>query len=264
MICKANAKINSYLSIVGKRDDGYHDLESIFIPISVYDELDIEESDVDFIEGMDIPLEKNLIYKAILEFKKETKCLKNFKVKICKNIPSFAGLGGGSSDAAFTLKALNEYMGRPLNFEALEKVALRLGSDVPFFLYNRPSFVEGRGEIIRSLKIKKVYGVIVFGGDKYSTKEMFGKIKKYSSKININCDDEQNVIKMLKNDFEDCLPDDKVKNIKKRLIDAGCAGTLMTGSGSSVVGYCCDLETAERIYEQVRTIFKKVFVFESI
>jgi 4-diphosphocytidyl-2-C-methyl-D-erythritol kinase len=157
---RAPAKINLHLSVGEKRPDGFHSIESVFVPVSLYDTIDFQFSPrFEFsvmITGMDgIPPEKNLMYKAACLFHEKTGLGFSLTLGIEKNIPQGAGLGGGSSNAAAILNTLNEVSGTPLPHSALLDMAAQIGSDVPFFIEGKPAWVTGRGEILTPFALKK-------------------------------------------------------------------------------------------------------------
>ena len=158
MIVCPNAKINLGLEVVARRPDGYHDIETLFVPVhELRDVLEVVKTDgpselFQLGNPCDVPPEKNLCFKAYLAMK-ERYGIGNIKIYLYKNIPSGAGLGGGSSDAAFTLTAINDIFALGLGKEELAGVAATLGSDCPFFIYNRPMFASGRGEILEPYDI---------------------------------------------------------------------------------------------------------------
>ena len=158
MIVCPNAKINLGLEVVARRPDGYHDIETLFVPVpELRDVLEVVKTDgpselFQYGNPCDVAPQKNLCFKAYLAMK-ERYCIGNIKIYLYKNIPSGAGLGGGSSDAAFTLMAINEVFSLGLSKEELASVAATLGSDCPFFIYNRPMFASGRGEILEPFDI---------------------------------------------------------------------------------------------------------------
>lgn len=159
MLLFPNAKINIGLNILAKRPDGFHDLESVFYPVSVCDGLEIlpaSGSTSLFTYGLKIAGETrhNLLIKAFDLLKKDfPEKLRETDIRLYKNIPMGAGLGGGSSDAAFLLKMLNRQYGLSLSGAALQTYALQLGSDCPFFIDNRPCFASGRGERMEALEM---------------------------------------------------------------------------------------------------------------
>ena len=159
---KAHAKLNLYLNIKHKRDDGFHELETVMLPISLADDVRVSvfdscncKTNVKMV-GMseEIPHEKNLAWKAAEKFREKTSYRNDIQIEICKNIPAGAGMGGGSSDAASVLVALNSLTGEHLSSKMLQDLASHLGSDVPFFILNQLSICTGRGEIIHPVKQK--------------------------------------------------------------------------------------------------------------
>lgn len=156
MKIEAHAKINWTLEVLGTRPDGYHELKSIVLPVALSDELEFIPGGAGFrIEGCgDIPLERNLIYKAAAKLG-----LRPVTVRVRKRIPSGAGLGGGSADAAATLRALNELWNLGLSEARLVELAAEVGSDVPALLLDAPVMMEGRGERVRRLEAAELAGV---------------------------------------------------------------------------------------------------------
>ena len=153
MRVRAHAKINWTLEVLGKRPDGYHDLRSIVLPVALHDVVDLEPADGITCEtkGLDIPQEKNLAYHAALALQEATGCTQGVRISIEKHIPSGAGLGGGSSDAAAVLNALNEMWHLDLPCERLCEIAAGIGSDIPALVMGGPVLMEGRGEIVRRI-----------------------------------------------------------------------------------------------------------------
>ncbi len=246
MVVFPNAKINIGLYITGKREDGYHNLSSCFYPIPWCDILEIVESgSLTFhSSGIEIPGngEVNLCLKAYHLLKKDHD-LPPVSVHLHKIIPIGAGLGGGSSDGTFTLKALNEIFQLNLTISQLEEYALSLGSDCPFFIQNQPVIVSGRGEIFKrtDLSLKGKFVVLVNPLIHISTGEAFSGIGVYSK--------EPELESMLQNPFEKWK--DQVKNdfevsvfgrypeigeIKGTFYSKGAIYASMTGSGATVFG----------------------------
>jgi 4-diphosphocytidyl-2-C-methyl-D-erythritol kinase len=161
----APAKINLSLRVVGKRADSFHEIETLLAPISLYDKIDIEKQNrwIDFI--CDDPTlstaDDNLVVRAAKLFLERTKIKGGVSIKLQKKIPHGAGLGGGSSDAAATLRALNELFETKLSREELLKVASEIGSDVPFFLFESAALCKGRGEIVEPTKLKTKLSVLL-------------------------------------------------------------------------------------------------------
>ncbi|HOB72664.1 MAG TPA: 4-(cytidine 5'-diphospho)-2-C-methyl-D-erythritol kinase, partial [bacterium] len=159
---KTPAKINAFLKITGKDEvSGMHYIESLMIPVNLYDVLKIKESPEFEIEtsGINevIPKEKNIIFKTFNSFKSYINMpVPDFKIILEKSIPTGAGLGGGSSNAAGFIMFLNKYLGLDLSLKRLNEIASSVGSDVPFFLYGSPAFISGKGEIVEPLKLERV------------------------------------------------------------------------------------------------------------
>lgn len=271
MKVKANAKINLYLKVLGKNETGYHDLDSLMVPIDLYDYIEIENGDSDEIIGMDIPMKSNLIYKAVELLRNKYNISKSIKIKIEKNIPSFAGLGGGSSDAAATLKALNELWELNITTEELLNLASEIGSDVPFFIINKPAIIGGRGEKITPVEIKSCSGVLIFDNYKFSTKDVFANMKKYSEPYQniVTIKDGKNVIEdyysLVTNDMEEGITiykeSTEITKQKDLLLGCGAINASMSGSGSSVFGLF-ESDKIDSAYSLIKDKYKNVWKFK--
>src|SRR3989338_3387760 len=166
---KSPAKINLRLDILGKRADGFHELQMIMVPITLFDEITFTLTDSKKIEidsdKKDLINEDNLIFKAIKLLQKKYREVRNFgfKIYLRKNIPIGAGLGGGSGNAATTILAINELYNLNLTEKVMAELGTELGSDVPFFIYQKPAFVTGRGEDITLLQtFPSYYCILVY------------------------------------------------------------------------------------------------------
>jgi 4-diphosphocytidyl-2-C-methyl-D-erythritol kinase len=174
------AKINIGLNIIKKRKDGYHDLETIFYPLLLSDIISFEKSnstkfDTNSSEIND--LDSNLVIDTIQLLQKELNKDLSVNIYLQKNIPIGAGLGGGSSNAATTLKAINQLYNLNLNYELLFSFALQLGSDVPYFLSPVPSYAASRGELLTGIQLSLGYPILLVNpGIHISTKWAFNKI----------------------------------------------------------------------------------------
>lgn len=258
IIVKSPGKINIGLNIISKRDDGFHNLETIFYPLNLFDEISIARSDkFSFISNDDnLNKEKsNLIIKAkeILENETNNHFLVN--IKLNKIIPIGAGLGGGSSNAASTLKALTKLFNLEISTKTLVRLALKLGSDVPFFINPVPSFAESRGEVLSSLNLKMdKYLLIVNPGIHIATKWAFGlvkpklsenRLKSFIGKSDVSVDD---IMKIASNDFEEIVFEHfpEIKVIKEKMIYFGADYSMMTGTGSTVWAMFHDKEAAHQ------------------
>lgn len=275
MIKFVNAKLNFGLNIVRKREDGYHDLETVFYPVGKNNgtpenpepfcdilEITPAEKTEFFFTGrrVDCPLEKNLVYKAWKLFKEafeETKTgvfaadqhgdsikiLPDYSICLEKHLPDGAGLGGGSADATFILLMLNELNGNIFTETELAKMALKLGADCPFFVYNEPCYAEGVGEKIEKidLNLSGWWCALVKPDLSISTKEAFAGVtpkapEKSLKDISRFAVEEWNGL--MKNDFEDSLfPNHPVmEEIKESLLASGATYAAMSGSGSTLFG----------------------------
>lgn len=180
MICKANAKINLSLRVLGTREDGYHTLEMVNLPIALHDILTVEilrGGRSTFITCDDLRLigvKHNLCQKAVDAMRKEFGFKDEFIIDIHKEIPFGAGLGGGSSNAAVTIRAINTLLHLHASEETLCRVGATVGADVPFFLKNVPSKVTGIGEIMEPVKVKKAYHCLIVKPEaSLSTKDVY-------------------------------------------------------------------------------------------
>lgn len=262
MLSFPNAKINLGLNVVSKRPDGYHNIESVFYPIPWSDSLEIIESKtIKFSStGLDIPgnPESNLCLKAY-NLLKEKFDIPPVHIHLHKIIPMGAGLGGGSSDGAFTLKMLNEQFTLNLSDNELELLAGQLGSDCPFFIKNKPVFVSGTGNEFKTINLNLSGKTIVLKnpGIHIGTKEAYAGITPKSSQVTITDIISQSVStwkEVLKNDFESSIfpnhPD--ILQLKESLYQVGAAYASMTGSGSTVYGifdHTPDFDNGYKIFQ---------------
>lgn len=250
MITFPNAKINLGLNITEKRPDGYHNLETVFYPIPLEDGLEVTLSN-DFSQkfilhqsGMEIAgdPETNLVVKAY-KLLDETFHLPPVEIYLHKRIPSGAGLGGGSADAAFMLKLLNEKFRLNLENRQLKRYAADLGADCAFFIKNSPTFAEGIGDVFSSVTLSlKGYRLILIKPDIFvSTREAFARIRphrpEHSLKEIIHLPMSEWKERMV-NDFEESVFSQypAIGEIKKELYQQGAIYAAMSGSGSSVFG----------------------------
>lgn len=236
--------------MTGRRPDGYHELVSIMVPISLFDHLELEiirsQRTIITSKGYSVPNnEKNLAYRAAQSFFSLTGIKSGLSIKLTKNIPVAAGLGGGSSNAACALKALNEMWSNPLTFKDLMDLALSLGADVPFFLHSRPCIARGIGEILEPIENwPRFWYIVITPLLRISTSWAYGNLKlklttdENNSIINALGKQPLDIIKILENDLETVTASHfpVISTIKKSLVDAGANGALMSGSGPSVFG----------------------------
>ena len=248
MIVKPNCKINLGLNIVRKRIDGYHDIETVFYPVGICDSIEINPSDDGMFHfsssGLKIPGDPatNLCVQAY-NLMKEHFNVPPVTIHLQKNIPMGSGLGGGSSDGAYTLKALNELIKPRLTSEHLKAFASRLGSDCTFFVDNKPAFAKGRGELLStvSVPLPGLYLLIVIPQVHVNTIEAYSLIQPArpvtSIKETINLPVSQWKGRMI-NDFEDVVirKYPLIGQIKELLYENGAVYASMSGSGSAVYG----------------------------
>ena len=280
MILYPNCKINLGLRVVRKREDGYHDLETIFVPVyGLHDVLEVNriqstdrcadriQTDHDIVfeqEGIavDCKPEENLIVKCYRQMKAKYPQIGAVDVRFRKNIPFGAGLGGGSSDAAHMAKALNELFELGLSKKQLVQEVRSLGADCPFFIYNTPCFAEGIGDILTpiALDMKGVRIVLIKPEEGVSTKEAYSGITirdngQWTMDKNVSVDLIAHHNEFFINDFEaSVFPKHPIiAEIKKRLLDAGAFYASISGSGSTVFGLFKD-DPEGRTYSNLRVL----------
>lgn len=256
---KAPAKVNVRLEITGERPDGYHDIFSIMVPLELFDNLEIRQNDTGQIKfkskGFDVPADPtNLVYRAANSFFEEI-CIKNkgIDIKLEKNIPVAAGLGGGSSDAASTLMALNELYNFPLDKENLHELAVKLGADVPFFIDAVPSIATGIGEILEPIpNWPEFWYLLITPQVEISTAWVYQNYKmeltsnEYDYIRKTLKNDDVIISSILKNDLEKVTSASFpiIPTLKRKIMDAGAEGSIMSGSGPSVFGIFLSREKA--------------------
>ena len=251
MLLFPNCKINIGLRVVRKREDGYHDLETIFYPVyGLHDELQVETADhFEFIQeglAIDCPDEDNLIIKCYQRMRAKYPQIGDVRIRFKKNIPFGAGLGGGSSDAAHMAIALNEIFALGLTREQLAGEVRPLGADCPFFVYNTPCYAEGIGDKLSpiSLDLSGLRLVMIKPNCGVSTREAYDGIIRHpeaEGKIKQALAEGKSLVDMrslLVNDFEQTVfpLHSEIAEIKQRLLDAGAVYAAMSGSGSTVFG----------------------------
>lgn len=252
MICFPNCKINLGLYITNRRNDGYHDLETVFYPVTgLTDALEVVPAKGSttrlFTEGAGIAgeTEQNLVWKAYELVKQRFPAkIPAMDIHLLKNIPMGAGMGGGSADGAFMLKLLNDYCSLELTSKVLAEMALQLGSDCPFFIYNTPQFAQGRGEQMTPLPLLDLsaYTIQVICPQVHvSTKEAFALITPRKPVFDLRTIQELPVAQwreIISNDFEAPVfaQHSGMADIKRELYAQGAVYASMTGSGSAIYG----------------------------
>ena len=273
MKLKANAKINLFLDILGKRKDGYHNIKTIFQEISLSDDIficsprlqsGVSEANVKnrikiLCDNPKIPTDKrNLVFKAADAIKKYSGIKKGVLIKIKKRIPVGAGLGGGSSDAAAVLGGLNKLWNLKLTTNQLVKIGKQIGADVPFFIYGGRCLGEGIGAQLTPLKIrKKEWYVLVNPPFEISTKVVYSQLTKPRK---------TDKIKRYINRLEDVVIPlyPEIKKIKDLLVENGVEFSLMSGSGSCVFGFVKNRITGIRIKNRLKKDGYAVWLVHSV
>lgn len=279
LVIESPAKINLALEVIGERDDGYHDIETVFQEISLKDTIYIRESD-DFTltcTSKLLPLgEGNLVYKAwdlIKEFKKEGPC--GIRVHLEKNIPIEAGLAGGSSNAASILKGLNKFWDLGLRDEDLVGLAKKIGADVPYFIGGKTAFARGIGDDLTQLRDFSGKNILLVNtGYGVSTQYIYENLDLDSRKAKsleplvkaIEKSDDEGIYKNLTNRLEEVTikikPD--IQEIKDEMLSMGAKASLMCGSGPTVFGIFEDRDLLEKAFIFFKDKFDYVYISETI
>ncbi len=259
---KAHAKINIGLRIIGKRSDGYHDIETVFHRVNPYDEIIIEPSASVTLTCTDPTLptdDRNLCVRATQLLKKYTIENRGAAITLKKNIPIGAGLGGGSSDAAATLLGLTKLWELNINEATLHTLALQLGSDVPYFLKEGTAHARGRGEILEYFHLPLPYWIIVvYPNIHISTTWAYSQLREnhqhgpldpsvsLRDAVLAHMHDPQELAKFIFNDFEPVVlhQNETMRFCKISLYAAGAKFAQMSGSGSAFYGFFTDQATA--------------------
>ena len=270
-IYKANCKINVHLRIVGKLPNGYHELETIFQEIAIFDEIDIRSNSTGEItfqsSGIKIPDDGvNICTKSAEILQKKFNVKNGCNISLKKNIPIGAGLGGGSSDSATVLKALNDLWELKLSDSELEKIGLELGADVPFFIKGGCALATGIGEKLTQINtvLKDGYILLIYPNIHVNTSDAYRNLNlnltkntsngifalalNSSSDIHLNYDE-------FTNDFESYVFKEhgEIERIKNALLNKGAEYAAMSGSGSTVFGFFKDklkLEKSKNLIDQ--------------
>jgi 4-diphosphocytidyl-2-C-methyl-D-erythritol kinase len=279
MLEKASCcKVNLLLNILGKRADGFHELETVMHPVPLSDHLSFERKGASLqlsCSDPRLPVDsKNLIFQAASHFAKAAglPTSEGVRIHLQKNVPMAAGLGGGSANAAVTLLALNELFGGPLPSRKLGELAASLGSDVPFFLQSGPALATGRGEIIQSLNaFPAMHGicfVLVHPGFGISTPWAYQQLANFPTAVNGSPGRAQRLIDLLQTslaaagkEFYNSLEAPALRKypllalFQEFFRENGADATLMSGSGSATFALIPSRNAAENILEKFRTRF---------
>jgi 4-diphosphocytidyl-2-C-methyl-D-erythritol kinase len=277
MRLKSPCKVNLLLNILGKRADGFHELETVMHPVNVFDELSFAQAG----EGLQLTCSDptlptdggNLVHRAATLFFQKTEIRAGVRIHLEKKIPLAAGLGGGSGNAATTLLGLNELFGKPLSADALHVIAATLGSDIPFFLQTKPALGTGRGEKIKPLDffpaLKGTAFLLVHPGFGISTPWAYQNLARFPSALNGTPGRAQKLISLLQTadlrtagtEFYNSLEAPALEKypllvlFQEFLRENGAAATLMSGSGSTTFAIAANLPAAEQLAEKFKGKF---------
>jgi 4-diphosphocytidyl-2-C-methyl-D-erythritol kinase len=267
----APAKVNLHLAVKNRRQDGFHDIESVFLAVNFGDTLKFKvlrgENAVEIdIQGLKspIPLEENIIFKAVFLFRDKTGFKKSLKIQVKKRIPVGGGLGGGSSNAAAALLALNKIAGFPCCKEELLEMAAFLGSDIPFFMHENPAaLVTGRGECILPLKAPKLFFVLVnpgFHSETAAAYKLIDETRTYTQTDSIgefikDGEFDEKIYPCFFNDFLNFSADAQ-KSVYNKIIEdlrgLGARYANLSGSGATCFGVFADRRQAKKAAKALR------------
>jgi len=254
------AKVNLHLEVLEKRPDGYHEIQTLLHRVDLYDQIEIHEGGEGirlFSEGEPIPQGmENLAWKAAHALFQAVGIQGKIEIRIQKRIPVGAGLGGGSSDAATMLMALNDLLRAGLDEKSLMALGARLGADVPFFIFQKPALARGKGEILTPVKLPAPLWFLMLVPPyqistawSYQTFDHLAGGKKGGTPLQDSYPELTDLLPILKNDLE--LPafarHPEIGRMKEELLRKGAPGALMSGSGSVVFGLFADEEEAGRV-----------------
>jgi 4-diphosphocytidyl-2-C-methyl-D-erythritol kinase len=263
------AKINLWLEVVQRREDGYHELSSLMLPIGLYDHLDIELSSQKGIRltcnHPKVPQDsRNLAWKAAELFLGANGLEIGVDIRLRKNIPVGAGLGGGSADAAAVLLGLNKAFENPLPSDILAGIALKLGADVPFFLEQRPALATGIGEKLLAVQGVPDYPLLLLKpAVSVSTRWVYQSLKltRGGSRIKLSTflSHPWQLQGLIENDLETVTLGEYplLSQLKRWLTDQGALGTLMSGSGPTIFGVFTDEDQARKVEVLARQVWKE-------
>ncbi len=268
----APAKVNLGLDVVRAMENGYHELDMIMAPISLYDELDIEYADQDKIEIENMELsEDNTISKTLGLLRDCYDIKHHYLIRVKKNIPSQAGLAGGSADAAAVLKTVLELEGIEVEMEEKLNLAKQIGADVPFCLVNQFSRVKGIGEKIEILDANWKFNILLVKPDfGVSTPEAF-RLWENQEKFHPDIDYvqmacENQILDLLVQAIGNALEPvafelrPELAKIKEEMLDLGMVRVMMSGSGSSMMGFCID----EDVLQKAKSVLEKRYGFVEV
>ncbi|MBO7218124.1 MAG: 4-(cytidine 5'-diphospho)-2-C-methyl-D-erythritol kinase [Clostridia bacterium] len=274
IVAKAYAKLNLYLDIIGKRDDGYHDIDSVMQSISLCDIIDAEKSEnksvTIFYNDPEYFRKDDIIFKTCELFFDYSKCDFGVNLRIEKNIPTVAGLGGFSADVAAVLKILNIMSGKNYPDEVMLELCLKLGADMPFCYNGGTARVGSVGDKLLKLSTPKLYFVLLKEGTKPSTGKMYAALDALnlppSDKMEemlegIENGDPKAVFSSVYNSFEKCW---NFEEMKSAFSGFSADAVFLSGSGPTVVAGFSEKEMAKKCYETLKSDGRNVFFAETV
>ena len=268
---KSPCKVNLILNILGKRPDGFHELETVMHPVNLCDDLKFERAGQGIqltCSDSSLPVDsKNLVYRAAAAFQEKSGIKDGLRIHLEKKIPMAAGLGGGSGNAATTLLGLNELFGKPLKDDDLVAIASALGSDIPFFLQEKPALATGRGEKIQALDffpaLRDTFIFLVHPGFGISTPWAYQQLANFPEALNGQPGRAQKLIALLQTsdlkaastEFYNSLEAPALKKypllfLFQKFFTANGAVTLMSGSGSTTFAIVKGKAAGESLHEK--------------
>lgn len=274
LVAKAYAKLNLYLDVIGKRDDGYHDIDSVMQSISLCDIIDAEKSAnksvTIFYNDPEYFRDDDIIFKACEVFFEYSKCDFGVNLRIEKNIPTVAGLGGFSADVATVLKILNIMSGKNYSDEIMLELCLKLGADMPFCYNGGTARVGSVGDKLEPLKIPRLYFVLLKEGAKQTTGKMYAELDALnllpSDKMDdmlegIENSDPKGVLSSVYNSFESCWDFGRMKSAFDGF---NADAVFLSGSGPTVVAGFVEKNKAEECYNSLKKEGRNVFLAETV
>jgi 4-diphosphocytidyl-2-C-methyl-D-erythritol kinase len=274
---KSPCKVNLILNILGQRPDGFHELETVMQPVNVCDAMTFERADSGLqltCSNPELPVDsKNLVHRAATSFLAAANISDGVKIHLQKNLPLAGGIGGGSANAAVTFTALNELFGSPLPLAKLHELAAALGSDVPFFLYDKPALATGRGEKVRALEnfpaLKGKAFFLVHPGFGISTPWSYQNLARFPEALNGQAGRAEKLVAALESNDWPAVADGFYNSLeapafdkfpvlvlyKEFLRENGALVSLMSGSGSTTFAITENLAAAENLAEKFKAQF---------
>jgi 4-diphosphocytidyl-2-C-methyl-D-erythritol kinase len=274
---KSPCKVNLLLNILGKRGDGFHELETVMLPVNVCDEMTLKRAGNGVqlsCSNPELPTDsKNLVHRAADLFLAAAKASDGVKIHLQKNLPLAGGIGGGSANAAVTLLALNELFGAPLPPAKLHELAAALGSDIPFFLQNKPALATGRGEKIQPLEnfpaLRGKAILLIHSGFGISTPWAYQNLARFPEALNGKPGRAEELIAKLQENnlagatcaFYNSLEAPALekfpvlKLFQEFLLANGALASLMSGSGSTTFAICENVSASETLLEKFKGQF---------